>query len=176
MVRVVFLTATTASALVLAATVRADVSPPVIAIPVDTSPTTQTAPEPGVVVRLSSTAAGARNVVLTIGVPVGLRCGHPLGAVRVVLPSAAAVPARVSTSAVLVNGKRAGRVAVVRHSITVAAAKPAGRLCNSIVEGRMTLHFTAAAGLANPGSAGVYELGVRRGTTAYTVHLRIHAP
>ena len=173
MVRVLCLTATTA--LALAATVRADVNPPVIAVPVDTTPATQAAPEPGVVVRLSSTQAGARNVVLTIGLPVGLRCGHALGAVRIVLPRTVAVPARVSTRTVIVNGERAGRVSVAGHSIVVAAAKPPGRLCNSIVEGRMTLRFTAAAGLANPASAGVYDLAVRRGTAVYTVRVRIHS-
>ncbi len=176
MVRVLCLTATTASALALAATVRADVNPPVIAVPVDTTPTTQGAPEPDVVVRLSSMEAGARNVVLTVGLPVGLRCGHPLGAVRIVLPEAAAVPARVPTRAVLVDGRRAGRVSVAGHSIVVVAAKPPGRLCNSIVAGRMTLRFTAAAGLANPASAGVYDLAVRRGTAVYTVHLLIRKP
>src|SRR5262249_50820177 len=100
---------------------------------------------------------------------------RPSGRLRVTLPAAASVPGSIASSAVRVNGSRAGKVSVTGHAVTVVAAAPKGVTCDSIVQGKMTVAFTAAARLAHPAEAGSYSIGILRGQSSYTVTVKISA-
>lgn len=126
---------------------------------------------------LSSTKAGAKPVALTVTVHYEMVCGQPgTGKAVVALPSAAAVPARIDSTAVLVNGKPAPAVSVSGNvvSITMPPRRP-GVSCLVVGPGRLTLTLTRAAGIGNPRSAGTYMIRVLRNKLAFAASVAISA-
>ena len=126
----------------------------------------------GATATLSNPAHGARTA-LDLRVPSFLQCGRALGSVDVTFPAGAHVPAAIPAADVTVAGRPAQAVSVAGRTVTVTAPRPTGVLCHSITQGAMQVTFTRAAGLANPGHAGTYVLGVRRNGTSYAVRLKI---
>jgi hypothetical protein len=125
-------------------------------------------------VTLSSTAAGAQNVALTVQIPSVLECGRPTGVpVALTLPRAARMPSAIPVSAVRVNGVPASKVAVLGRTVTVTLPVHRGITCFALIEGRMKIAFAPSAALGNPSSAGTYAFGIRQGRTAYSVPVTI---
>jgi hypothetical protein len=125
--------------------------------------------------RLSSTAAGARPVELTVQVRYEMVCGQPgTGTVVVTLPAAARVPAAIDASSLLVNSRPPTSVAVADRSVTVGLPhrKP-GVLCDVVAPGTLTVVFTRRAGLGNPAAAGTYSIAVRRANLSFATTVRI---
>ena len=158
------------------------ISPPIVIQPITSTGTVANAPTggdpnaqaPGATVTLSSTKAGARSVRLAIKLPAVLQCGYPRGgAVVVTLPQASRVPHAIGRTAVKVNGKLAGSVAVVRRSVTVTMPRPAGMLCDSMTDGTMLVAIGAGAKLGNPPKAGMYRIQIKRGPASYAAPITI---
>ncbi|HEY8703710.1 MAG TPA: hypothetical protein VIL98_03065 [Gaiellaceae bacterium] len=165
------------AALVLASAVWAAPPPsPVLAQPVSgpISSDPATASGPGATVRLSTSKAGARPVILTIRIVAPLRCGVPFGLPVVVsLPRLSLVPQAIASSAVLINGKQSSKVTVSAHSVTVGVPTVHGVTCNSISDGPELLTFTSAAKLGNARKPGTYAITVRRGSSTYAASVTI---
>ena len=129
---------------------------------------------PSATVSLSSSKAGARPVSMTIGILAPLQCGVPVGsAVVVSLPQASFVPPAIAGSAVLVNGKQSSKVTVSSRSVTVGLPAVHGVMCDSIIEGRLSLTFTTAAKLGNAPKPGTYAVNVRRGSSRYAASVAL---
>lgn len=110
-------------------------------------------------VALSSTRAAARPVRLTLTFSYTMQCGYPgAGPVRIVLPSAERLPARLARSDVLVDGGAARRVALAGHTLSIALAPPPPVMCDVMGEGRLTVELTTAADIGNPLRAGTYRV------------------
>lgn len=122
---------------------------------------------------LSSTRPGASPVTLTLTFPSALVCGRVTGTTVVTLSPAARVPRQVPASAVTVNGRAAGTVAVKGSIVTIVAAHPRRLTCMSIVEGEAKLVFGKAAGLGNPVRSGTYPVAVGRGAAVMRTTLTI---
>jgi hypothetical protein len=120
---------------------------------------------------LSSTRPAVQPVQLALSFSTSLACGRPLGPTTVAFPAAVHVPATIARTAVLVDGRPAGRVTVAGRLVTVTSVTPTGMMCHSVVLGPMAVTFTKAAGLGNPADAGTYAIGVQRGRR--TLHGRL---
>jgi hypothetical protein len=126
-------------------------------------------------VRLSSTRAGARPVVLKLTVRTELQCGRLVGGtVAVRLPRGAHVPRSISRSAALIGGKPAAGVAIAGRTLTIAVPQPRGVICTVIGPGRAVVTLTRAAGLGNPARAGRYLYAVERRGVVLRTHVTIH--
>ena len=126
----------------------------------------------GMTVTLSSHAASARGVRLTVVLRYEMQCGYP-GEAPVVLTLPGRVPAAVPAASVLVNRKPARKVAVRGHDVTVTMPPRPQILCDSIGPGRLTLVLTQAASLANPAAAGSYLVRARKGSLAFSSRIAI---
>jgi hypothetical protein len=169
--RIVLAAGAAVAVALVAASAALPVAPPIARQPISKlgSP-----PADPVTVSLSSVKAGARRVRLTLRMPSVLQCGYPRGgAVSIVAPPAARVPARIVRGAVRVNGKRAGAVAVHARTVTVAMPRPAGVICDSLVDGTMLVRIAPSAGLGNPHAAGTYRFRIHRGGAIYAARVRI---
>ena len=125
---------------------------------------------------LSSTKAGAKPVALTLTVHYEMVCGRPgRGTAIVTLPEAAAVPASIARSAVLVDGEPAPSVSVSGHDVSIAMPLTHGVTCMSIGPGTLTLTLTRAARMGNPKSPGTYTVRIRRGTRSFQARVHISA-
>lgn len=126
---------------------------------------------------LSSAKVGARPVALTVKVHYEMVCGYPgQGKAIVTLPSAAFVPGRMSSAAVLVNGKPAPAVDVSGHDVAITLPpRPRGVSCMVVGPGTLTMTLTRAAGLGNPKRAGTYAIRVRRDTSSFRANVEISA-
>ena len=104
-------------------------------------------------------------------------CGQPgAGTAVVMLPAAANVPARIASSAVLVNGKPAAAVSVAGNNVTISLPlKRPGVSCMVVGPGTLTLTLTRAAGLGNPAAAGKYAIRIRRNTRTFATSVAISA-
>jgi hypothetical protein len=111
--------------------------------------------------RLSDSSAGARPVVLTIGLPAELRCGQ-LAAVSltVILPRAMRAPRSIARSAVRLGGKPVQSVQKSGSTIVVYLPHQHGATCLVIVHGVARLQFARGADLGNPRRAGSYAFTV----------------
>jgi hypothetical protein len=106
---------------------------------------------------LSSHAAGARPVVVTLRLSYPMQCGYPgSGPVEIRLPAAMTVPASLARASVLVDGKPAHRLSRSGPKIVIGLAPPVGITCDVIAPGRLTIRFAKTAGLGNPPAAGAY--------------------
>ncbi len=125
-------------------------------------------------VTLSSSAAGAQDVGLTVQIPTVLQCGRPTGVpVALTLPRAVQMPRAIPVSAVRVNGVPASKVVVASRVVTVSLPIHRGITCFSLIEGKMKITIAPSAALGNPSSAGTYAFGIRQGKTAYVVPITI---
>jgi hypothetical protein len=125
-------------------------------------------------VTLSSVAAGAANIAVTIQLPTVLQCGRPTGGdVAVTLPRTARVPHAIAASAVRVNGVTPSKVTVTGRIVTVGLPVHKGITCFALVDGIMKLTVAPSAALGNPPGAGTYAIGIRQGKTTYVVPITI---
>jgi hypothetical protein len=125
-------------------------------------------------VALSSTAAGARSVAVTVQLPAVLQCGRPMGGpVSVSLPQGERMPRAIGTSAVRVNGITPASVTVSGRTVTETLPVRHGVTCMTLIDGRMKLVLAPAAGLGNPSAAGSYTVVVRQGKTGWLVPVSI---
>jgi hypothetical protein len=132
---------------------------------------------PAATATLSSAKVGAKPVALTVKVHYEMVCGDPgQGTAVVTLPSAAFVPGRMESSAVLVNGKPAQSVDVSGHDVSIAMPpRRPGVTCMVVGPGTLTLTLTRASGLGNPKKPGAYTIRVRRNTTSFQAKVQISA-
>jgi hypothetical protein len=127
-------------------------------------------------VTLSSAAAGANSVAVTVQLPAALQCGRPMGGpVSVTLPRGERMPHSIATATVRVNGVAPGSVSLVGRTVTVSPPVHRGVTCMSIVEGRMKIVLAQTAGLGNPSAPGSYTVVVRQGNTGWLVPVTIKA-
>lgn len=117
-------------------------------------------------VRLSTAKAGERNVALTATFRSELQCGYA-GTVTLTLPDAMTVATAIPTSVVRIQGKHPVTVHVKGHAITVSEKRPA-IMCDSIVDGPITVVVSAGAHLGNPKSDGTYRVRAQRGTATFS--------
>ena len=123
---------------------------------------------------LSTSAAGAKPVAITIALRTELQCGRLVGGSLVVtFPRKMRVPASISVTSVLVGSRAARSVTVAGRVVTVAVPLPRGVICASIAPGVAKITFLRAAGLGNPKSPGAYSLTVRRGAATFDSPFRI---
>jgi hypothetical protein len=125
-------------------------------------------------VSLSTAAAGAQNVGLTVQIPTVLQCGRPTGVpVALSLPGGVRIPRAIPVSAVRVNGVPASKVVVASRVVTVTLPVHRGISCFALIEGRMKIAIAPSAALGNPARAGIYTFGIRQGRTAYDIPVTI---
>ena len=116
-------------------------------------------------VTVSNHRHGARPVTLILRFNGLVQCGTVAGSPLVLtLPAQARVPGTIPPQAVLVNGLRAGRVAVSGRRLTITPKHPPV-VCTVLMNGPIVLALTRGARIGNPARAGTYVLTVRRGTT-----------
>jgi hypothetical protein len=126
-------------------------------------------------VALSSNAAGAKAVTMTISFRTELQCGRLMGGpVVTTIPRQMHVPGTINAAAVLVGTRAARSVTVASHAVTVAMPLPRGVMCDSIAPGLAKITFSRAAGLRNPKAPGAYVLKLRRGSVTFSATFRIH--
>jgi hypothetical protein len=135
------------------------------------APPAPIAPSSAVTATLSSPRPAARPVRLALSFDTSLVCGRPLGPTTITFPAAAHVPGTIARTAVLVDGRPAGTVAVAGPRVTVTSVTPTGMMCHTVAIGPMAIEFTTAAGLGNPSRAGSYGVTVQRGRR--TLHGRL---
>lgn len=119
----------------------------------------------------------ARPVELRLSLEVELQCGRLQGrSILVALPAAMHVASSIPRSAVLVNGRPVAALSVTGHSVGLTT-RPAsgGVICDVMAPGKVSIVFTRAAGLGNPGAAGTYTVTLRAGRTSGMAHLSISA-
>ena len=149
---------------------------PIQPVPIDPGGPNRPAQPPASAV-LSSTKAGAKPVELVVKLRYTMVCGQPgAGTAVIALPAAVDVPAAITTSSVLVDGKPAQAVRVSGHDVTVSLPlKRPGVTCMIVGPGTLTLTLTRAAGLGNPAAAGTYTIHVRRNLRTFTTSVDISA-
>jgi len=125
-------------------------------------------------VALSSERPSAHPVAVSVQLGYEMQCGYPgPGPVVLTFPAAEHVPARISATSVLVDGKAAPSVAVAGTSVTVGLAPPPQIMCDVIGPGRLTIRLTRSAGLGNPARSGSYLLRATRGATSFSTRFTI---
>jgi hypothetical protein len=125
-------------------------------------------PADDLTVAVSSHAAGAKGVRLTLSYESMLQCGRPRAGASIHLPVAAAVPATIAAASVTMNGRPVGSAVLRRHVLSVTAPKTTGMLCNSITTGTVTLVIAPSARVANPAQAGTYRVTVVSGGSTHS--------
>jgi hypothetical protein len=129
----------------------------------------------GLSASLSSAKASAKPVVLTLKLVAELVCGRLGTPLVVALPAAASLPAHLTPTAVLVDGKPAATVAVAANRVTITETEPGGVMCYVVAPGLVTLRFTRSAALGNPGTPGSYTIAVQHGRSTYRTAVHISA-
>ncbi|HET6171212.1 MAG TPA: hypothetical protein VFD90_01320 [Gaiellales bacterium] len=125
-------------------------------------------------VALSSNAAGATRVVLTLSLHAELQCGRLMGPAAVItFPRRFRVPGAIAAGSVLVGTRAARGVAVAGHVVTIAMPIPRGVICQSIGPGVAKVVFARSAGLGNPSVPGTYTVGLRHGGERFAAPVRI---
>lgn len=122
-------------------------------------------------VLLSSHAAHARNVRVTLTFHYDMQCGYP-GQQPLVLQLPQHVPASLARSSVLLDGKPAPGVQVKGRKVTVEMPPRPIVMCDSIGPGTLTIAFTRAAHLTNP-ATGRYRVSAVKGLSSYSAPVRI---
>jgi hypothetical protein len=124
---------------------------------------------------LSSSAAGAKSVRMTIALHTELQCGRLTGGPLVVtFPRQVHVPGQIAAASVLIGSRASRSVTVAGHVVTVAMPIPRGVMCDSIGPGIAKVTFTRASGLANPASAGAFAVKLRHGSETFAAAFKIH--
>ncbi len=133
-------------------------------------------PQSAATVAVTPNRAGVRPAAITVRLTYEMQCGYPgPGPVRVVLPVAVRVPARIARSAVFVNGRAAPAVRVAGRAISVGLPARPRIMCDAIGPGRLTIVFGRAAGIGNPLRAGSYLLVATRQTSSFVARFTIRA-
>lgn len=124
---------------------------------------------------LSTSAAGAKPVAITISLHTELQCGRLIGgAVVATFPRQVRLPSVIAAANVLVGTRAARSVAVAGRVVTIAMPLPRGVICASIKPGVAKIVWTRAAGIGNPKSAGTYTVRLRHGSETFAAALKIH--
>jgi hypothetical protein len=125
---------------------------------------------------VSTSAAGAKHVTLTVSFRTELRCGLLMGSRTLVLglPAKERVPATVPGAAVKVGGRAASKVSMSGHAVTITLAPPRGMMCDSVRIGVARIVVAGAAGIGNPRSPGTYSVKVTHGSETFAAPLAIH--
>lgn len=118
---------------------------------------------PDATASLSTRAAGARHVALTIVLRAeDLQCGRLKATSLVVaLPRTMRVPRSIAAKDALVSGREVASVQTKGSTITLVPAPARGVICDSIGPGSVRIELTRGAGLGNPRRAGTYGFAVR---------------
>lgn len=137
-----------------AALLAAAASPAAAAAPPEPPATSATAV-------LSTAAAGARHVALTVRLRGELQCGRLNAAtVTLRLPAVMHVPRTISTAAVRVGGAAPAHVATSGTTVVISPAPPKDAICDVIGPGVALVSLSARAGLGNPPTRGAYRFSV----------------
>jgi hypothetical protein len=113
-------------------------------------------------------------VTLTVAISGELRCGRLSGrTVSLALPAQLRLPSTVAPSSVLVGGKPASAVRVVRRSLAIGLPVPTGVICNSIAPGTVKVVVARTADLGNPSKPGRYPLTILYRSQRLPASLRI---
>ena len=151
---------------------------PVVSTPTVTGTTITTAPPMpfagSATVSLSSLRTGARPVALTLTLAFEMQCGYPgPGPVLIEFPRQQRLPATLTRSQVLVDGRSARSVGINGRTVSIGLAPLPRIICMEISMGRLAITFTAAADLGNPVTAGTYTLAVTRASSTFEVPFTI---
>jgi hypothetical protein len=131
-------------------------------------------PTPSLAVTLSSHAAGARPVAVTVVMHYEMQCNWPgPGVLTIRFPGAMAVPARVPSAAVLVDKRIVNGVRVTGRTVSVPLPQRPQIMCDLIGPGTVTVSFSRAAKLGNPKAAGSYSLLATHASDSGTGHVVI---
>jgi hypothetical protein len=123
---------------------------------------------------VSSHAAGARPVAVTLRLGYPMQCGYPgPGPVSVWLPAAMTVPASLAPASVLVDRKPAYRLSRNGGKIVIGLAPPSGIMCDVIGPGTLTITFARTARLGNPRVPGTYHVRAAEGSHAFAAKVAI---
>lgn len=123
----------------------------------------------GLALTTSSHTAGAHDVRVTAVMRYEMQCGYP-GVAPAQLTWPGAVPAHISPTTVLVNGKPARAVSVRGHRISVGMPSRPQVMCDVIGPGRLTIVLTSRAGVANP-AVGAHAVVVTKGAMRFSTSL-----
>jgi len=149
-------------------------TPTVVSTPTVTGITvTTTPPMPfadSATVSLSSSRTGARPVELTLTLAYEMQCGYPgPGPVLIEFPRQLLLPATLTRSQVLVDGRSARSVRISGRTVSIGLAPRPRIICMEIAMSRLAIVFTAAADLGNPVRTGTYTLAVTRASSTFRV-------
>jgi hypothetical protein len=140
--------------------------------------TTAAAPAPsapGASLRLSSSHAGARPVVVRLTLRYEMQCGYPgSGFLTVGLPPQERLPSSFAAASALLDDKRA-RASLAGKTIRVALPARPDVLCDVIGPGVLRLVLTKAADLGDPERAGTYSVFTRAGSHVFHTTFQITA-
>ena len=116
-------------------------------------------------IALSSQAAAARPVAVTLRTTLSLQCGWPGPVLDVVFPAAERLPNAIPRSAVLIDGEKPAAVARSGRTVSLSVTRPQV-LCDAIGPATVRVTFTRAAALGNPKRAGAYAIVLGHGAEA----------
>jgi hypothetical protein len=122
----------------------------------------------------ASTYDRGKPVALTFDLTYRMPCGAPGKTMTVLMPAGMKVPARINRRAVLVNGAPAGSVATQGSTVSISLARKQWITCNVLGPGTLSVVLGSKAGLANPGSPGIYRFPLAIGSVHGTPQLRIN--
>lgn len=112
--------------------------------------------------------------MLTLALHYEMQCGYPgQGPVVIDFPQKMRMPRTLTASSVLVDGKPAIKVGMIRHQVSIGLARRTGVICDVLGPGTLTIVFDQAADLGNPSRAGAYLVTARNGSRHFAAHLVI---
>lgn len=120
---------------------------------------------------VSTHAPHARNVRVALTFHYDMQCGYP-GPDPLVLRLPGTLPAVVARTAVLLDGKPVPAVHPDRHIVKLEMPPRPVVMCQSIGPGTLTIVFTRAAHVTNPG-AGHYRLVATKGALRFSAPVTI---
>jgi hypothetical protein len=116
-------------------------------------------PAPSLAVTLSSHAAGARPVAVTIAMHYEMQCGWPgPGVLTIRFPSAMVLPKQLAAPAVIVDKKAATGVSIAGRTVSIQLPQRPRIMCDVIGPGTVTVSFSRGARIGNPKAAGSYSV------------------
>jgi hypothetical protein len=131
-------------------------------------------PTPSLAVSLSSHAAGARPVAVSIVMHYEMQCNWPgPGVLTIRFPGSMVLPEQVASSAVLVDKKVVTGVRVSGRTVSVPLPQRPRIMCDLIGPGTVTVSFSRAAKLGNPKAAGSYSVLATHASDSGTGHITI---
>lgn len=120
---------------------------------------------------LSTHAPHARNVRVALTFHYDMQCGYP-GPDPLVVHLPGTLPSVVARGAVLLDGKPVPAVRSRGHVATIEMPPRPVVMCQSIGPGTLTIVFTRAAHVTNPG-AGRYRVVATKGTLRFSAPVTV---